>query len=205
MRADRSSSEKLPLPLKGGYTLFFLLLVPVYGRAYGGWHFLWFSDLALFLVFGALWRESRLLASMAALAALLPGTAWIAVFVLRLFGGPELAAIGYMFDPNKPLPLRLLSLFHLFLPPLLLWLLSRLGYEPRAFAAQTLLAWTVLLSLFFFSDPERNINFVFGFGGVLVGGEPLGHLLFLLIGIPLLLYLPLHLIFKRIFPSADQV
>jgi hypothetical protein len=205
LRADLSFSEKLPLLLKGAYTIFFLLLVPVYGQAYGGWHFLWFSDLALFLVLGALWRESRLLAGMAALTSLLPGTARIAAFVLRLFGGPEFAAIAYMFDPNKPLPLRLLSLFHLFLPPLLLWLLGRLGYDHRAFPAQTLLAWTVLLSLFFFSEPERNINFVFGFGGVLIGGDPLGHLLFLLIGIPLLLYLPLHLVFKRIFPPSDDV
>lgn len=199
MRADRSPG-KLPLALKGAYTVFFLLLVPVYGSAYGAGHFLWFSDLALFLVLGALWIESRLLASMAALATLLPGTAWIAAFVLRLFGGPEFPAIAYMFDPHKALSLRLLSLFHLFLPPLLLWLLRRLGYEPRAFPAQTLLAWAVLLFLFFLSDPERNINFVFGFGGVLVGDNPLGHLLFLLIGIPLLLYLPLHLVFKRIFP-----
>lgn len=200
MRAARFSPGKLPLPLKGACTVFFLFLVPVYGAAYGPVHFLWFSDLALFLFIGALWRESRLLASMAALAAVLPGMAWIGAYVLRLFGGPELAAISYMFDPRKALSLRLLSLFHLFLPPLLLWLLRRLGYDPRAFPAQTLFAWTVILFLFFRSDPEANINFVFGFGEVLVGGDPLGHLLFLIIGIPLILYLPLHLVFKRIFP-----
>lgn len=205
MKPGLFSPGKIPLVLKAAYTVFVLLLVPVYGSAYGAWHFLWFSDMALFLVLGALWRESRLLAGMAALAALLPGIAWISVFTLRLFGGPEFAAIAYMFDPHKALSLRLLSLFHLFLPPLLLWLVGRLGYDPRAFPAQTLLAWAVLLSLFFLSDPERNVNFVFGFGGVLVGGNPLGHLLFLLIGVPLLLYLPLHLLFRRIFPSSRRV
>lgn len=191
------SSGKLPFTLKIGHTLFLLLLVPVYGTAYGVSHFLWFSDLALFLVLGALWLESRVLAGMAALAALLPGAAWISAFLVRLFGGPEFPGIGYMFDPEKPLLLRLLSLFHLFLPPLLFWLVRRLGYDPRALPAQTLFAWGVLLGLFFFSEIESNVNFVFGFGGVLVGGGSFVHLLFLLTAFPLLVYLPTHLMLKR--------
>ena len=48
--------------------------------------------------------------------------------------------------------------------PLLLWLVWRLGYDRRAWLAQAALALAVLPLCFFFTDPDRNINWVFGPG-----------------------------------------
>src|SRR5207249_8020437 len=90
---------------------------------------------------------------------------WIADFLVRVVTGVKLVGIaGYMFEPDKPLYVRGLSLFHLVLPFLLLWLVCRLGYDRRAFAAQTAFAWVVLLVCYWFTDPSANINWVFGPG-----------------------------------------
>lgn len=51
-----------------------------------------------------------------------------------LLGGTE-----YMFDSGLPLPLRLLSCFHLVTPPRLLWAVYRLGYDRRALRLQVAL------------------------------------------------------------------
>ena len=55
----------------------------------------------------------------------------------------------YMFDPAIPLFVRGLSPFHGWLPFLLLWLVARLGYDRRAFGAQTVLGIAVLLVCYF--------------------------------------------------------
>jgi hypothetical protein len=189
--------RRVPLWLKAFYSLFVLVLVPVYWDAYGLLHFLWFSDIALLLALVALWRESALVAGMAALAVLLPELGWNVAFFARLLGGVDLfGVVHYMFDPELSLLLRGLSLFHVFLPPLLLFLVHRLRYEPRAFAAQLVLLWIVLPVTYLFTDPEKNINFVFGFGGDPAGP---GHLLLLMIAVPLLVYLPTHLLLKKFF------
>jgi hypothetical protein len=56
-----------------------------------------------------------------------------------LVGGRLTGLAAYMFDRRMPLHLRSLSLFHVALPPLLLWLLRRLGYDRRALLTQTAL------------------------------------------------------------------
>jgi hypothetical protein len=48
----------------------------------------------------------------------------------RLVG--VVAQSDYMFQPEIPPPLRALSLFHCWMPFLLLWLVYRLGYDARA-------------------------------------------------------------------------
>src|SRR3546814_10131193 len=81
-----------------------------------------------------------------------------------LAGGRLVGLAGYMFESDKPLYLRGLSLFHLLLPPLLLWLLHRLVYDRRALVAQTALAWIVLPLTYLATDPAQHINWVFGTG-----------------------------------------
>jgi hypothetical protein len=93
----------------------------VYVRHYGLANFLWFSDVALLVTVPALWIESRLLASMMALAVILPELAWNLDFFGRLLTERHLLGLAaYMFDPETSLLLRGLSLFHVFLPVLLL-------------------------------------------------------------------------------------
>ncbi len=188
----------IPLWIKLPYTLFVCVLVPVYWHYNGPANFLWFSDFALLLTTVALWRENRLLAGMMSLATLLPEIGWNIDFFSRLlFGFGPAGADGthYMFDPSIPLPVRTLSLFHVFLPWLLLGLVIRLGYEPRSLRWQTLLAWIVLPASYLATDTAHNINFVLGFGmPPQTGMPPLLYLALLMLLLPLCIYLPTHLL-----------
>ena len=196
---------RVPLWLKLAYTLFVCLLVPVYWRAYGPTNFLWFSDIALLLTLAALWFESRLLASMLALSVLILDLAWNVDFFTRLATGVQLTPLSrYMFNQGIPLFVRSLSLFHVMLPLLLLWLVAHLGYDRRAFVAQTLLAWLILPVTYLCTNPARNINWAFGYGPQpqTLLPAPLYVCLLMLI-FPLCLYLPTHFALKKMFGWSD--
>lgn len=191
-----------PLWLKLGYTSFVLVTVAVYYVKYGPGNFLWFSDIALIVTVPALWLESALLASMMALAVLLPEVLWNLGYLLRLLTGMRVTGLtDYMFDASKPLYLRALSLFHVVLPPLLVSMVARVGYDSRALIAQTALAWIVLPSTYWLTDPDANINWVRGFGGpgARTRLPPLAYLAMLMVGFPLLVYWPTHLLFAHLF------
>ena len=155
----------VPIWLKIVYTLFVAVLVPIYWRQYGPANFLWFSDVALLMMVPALWLENALLVSMMALSVLLLELVWNIDFWVRLATGKSLIALSaYMFDPKIPLFIRGLSLFHIALPILLVWLMSRLGYDRRAWLWQTLVALVVLPLSYLVTNPRENINWVYGFG-----------------------------------------
>jgi hypothetical protein len=197
------AGRRIPRPVKVLYTLFVCALVPVYWRHYGPANFLWFSDVALLLTVPALWLESRWLASTQAVSVVLLELVWTADFLTRLVAGAHLTGIAeYMFEADKPLYLRGLSLFHLVLPVLLLWLAYRLGYDRRAWVAQTVLAWAILLVCFFLTDPSENINWTFG-----PGPEPQNwvapglYLILLMVAFPVCVYLPTHLALRALMPG----
>ena len=129
----------IPLWLKIAYTAYVALLVPFYWRNYGPANFLWFSDLALLGTLVALWTANRLLASMLTVGLLLPEIVWNVAFFGRLLTGYPFAGLtGYMFEQRNPLFLRGLSLFHVFLPVVVVWMVWRLGYDSRGLMAMTL-------------------------------------------------------------------
>lgn len=196
----------IPLWLKISYTLFVCLLVPVYWRRYGGANFLWFSDIALLATVPALWLESSMLASMMALAVVLPELAWNVDFFFRLSTGARLIGLSaYMFDRSISRFLRALSLFHVGLPLLLLWMVHRLGYDERALVVQTIVAMIVLPLSYRFSDPRENINWVYGFGGTPQARVPaIWFLMFLILMFPLAIYLPTHFILDQLFSPANR-
>lgn len=191
----------IPLWLKLFYTLFVCLIVAVNWVQYGPGNFLWFSDIALLITAPALWLESPLLASMMALAVLLLELAWSVDLFGRLMTGASLTGLSaYMFDPKIPLSIRAVSLFHIPLPVVLLWMLHRLGYDSRALIAQTLLAWIVLPLSYLVTDPSQNVNWVYGFGEKQQKWmPPSAHVILLMILLPLAIYLPTHLLLKKIF------
>lgn len=195
----------LPLAPKIAYTLMVAIIVPVYALRYDWRNFLWFSDIALVGTLLALWLESALIASTMALAVLIPELVWTASYLGRLvFGAGFTDLAGYMFDPRRPRYLRALSLFHLVLPPILLWLLARLGYDARALAVQTALAWIVLpLTYAVLRPQDENINWVRGPGARgtrLRGGV---YLALLMLAYPLLMYLPTHVLLRWLFPAPS--
>ena len=199
----------IPLWIKIAYTLFLCLLVPVYLVRYGPANFLWFSDIALVVTAAALWCESSLLASMMAVGVLLPEFVWNASFFGRLLFGLKVAGLAdYMFEADRSLFLRGLSLFHIALPVLLLWMLDRLGYDPRVWGLQSLLAWIVLPTTYLLTDPSKNINWVFG-PGVKPQQQisPRLYLLVVMLAFPLCIHLPTHLMLGALFderrPAAE--
>jgi hypothetical protein len=192
--------------IKVPYTLFVCVLIPVYWAEYGPTNFLWASDIALIVTLVAAWTTNRLLASMMALAVLLPEVGWNVDFVYRLIVRPEAAEVAgthYMFNAEVPLFVRALSLYHAFLPVILIWLVCQLGYQRKALFFQTVLAWIILPVTYVFTEPASNINWVFG-----IGHEPqtwLPEPLYvglLMVLFPLVIYLPTHLVLNRLFGAG---
>jgi len=182
------------------FTVLVAVVVPVYLVKYGPANFLWFSDIGLLGLCAALWLEHSLLASMMALAVLLPETVWLVSFVTGAIakqGGVSTLA-AYMFDTRIPLFLRALSgAFHLALPPGALWVVYAYGYDDRAFIAQTVLAWLVLPATLWLAPPEKDINWVRGFGHPARRRLPLPlHFGLVMLLYPLLIYLPTHLLLR---------
>jgi hypothetical protein len=114
-----------------------------------------------------------------------------AVFGRHLIGGTE-----YMFDSHLSLLIRLLSLFHVVTPPLLLWGISRLGYDARAWKAATLMTW-IVVPVNYFWRPQYNINWARGLfmrEQHLVPG--LVYLIAYLVLVPAVIYYPTHLFLR---------
>jgi len=194
----------IPLGLKVIYTVFVCALVPIYWRQYGAANFLWFSDIALLALVPALWLENALLVSMLAISVVFFEALWNGDFFFRLVTGKSLIGLSaYMFDPKIPLFIRGLSSFHIVLPLLLLWALHRLGYDQRAFVWRTIVSMIVLPVSYLVSNPQENVNWVYGFGQnpQRILPAPLFVMLLMLL-FPLVVYLPTHLLFIRIFRAA---
>jgi hypothetical protein len=200
-------TAEIPLWLKLAYTALLLVIVPAYAKGWGWKNFLWFSDIALITTGVALWLESPLLASMMALAVLLPELLWNASFFGRLLLRIHVTDLaGYMWDQRKPRFLRALSLFHVVLPLVLLWMLYELGYDRRALIGQTLVAWIVLPLTYAVTTPkDENINWVRGFGDVPQQRvPPLAWLGLLMLGFPIALYAPTHFVLQALFDAARR-
>jgi hypothetical protein len=206
------SEPRVPLWLKLLYTAFMAVLVPVYWYYYGPTNFLYFCDVALFLTLAGMWLESPLLVSMCTVGILAPQILWVADFIANLVGVSMLGMTDYMFKHENSAFLRGLSLFHGWIPFLLLYLVWKLGYDRRALAAWTALAWALILICFFLMPPPHpdpgltpvNINYVWGPSDNVAQTwvHPYGWVAGLMIGMPLLLFLPVHLLLMRIAPRA---
>lgn len=194
---------KIALWLKLTYSIFVAWVIPIYWKQYGPANYLWFSDVALILLVPALWLESKLFFSALAVSVVLLELLWNVDFFVRLLTRSQLVGLSdYMFDSTISRSIRALSLFHVFLPAILIWYVYRLGYDSQAFLVQTFSAWVVLLLSFFLTKPKDNINWVYGFGKKPQTRLPkVIHLLLLMLGLPVLVYLPSHLVLKRLFGS----
>ena len=206
------ASADIPLLVKLAYTAFMAVLVPVYLRHYGPTNFLYFCDAALLITLAGIWLESPLLISVAAVGMVLPQLYWLLDFFANCVGLRTTGMTDYMFDTHRPLFLRGLSLFHGWLPLLLIYLLSRTGYDPRAFWIWTALASVLVLVCYFYLPPPRadrgmkpvNINYVYG----LSDEKPQSWmpqrawLMVVLFGFPLVLYWPCHWLLARFFAAT---
>lgn len=201
--AGEKSTSRIPMTVKTSYSAFMAVLIPYYYHAYGPTNFLWFCDVALIVTLIGLWKESKFLISTQAVAIVFPQFLWCIDFFWNMaFGRPMVGLATYMFDSQISLFVRGLSLFHGWLPFLLLWLVSRLGYDRNAWMAQIGICWGVLLTAFLvLPGPDTlagNVDKVFGWGETAqTVMHPVAWLGIVLLAYPLLVYVASHLVFSR--------
>lgn len=188
---------RVPLWLKIGWTVWVMVWAPIYFRQYGPANFLFFCDLGNVLMLFALWLESSLIFSWQACGLLLLQTLYIVDLGGALVTGRHpIGGTEYMFDAHLPLFVRLLSLFHVATPPLLLWAVRRIGYDGRGWVCQTLTAW-VVVPINYFWHPELDVNWARGpFFREQHAVPGLLYLCAYLILVPLGVYFPTHLFLR---------
>lgn len=208
------SHHKIPMAAKIICNVFLAVMIPIYLRTYGPTNFLWFCDTALILTVIGMWLESSLLISMCAVGILIPQCLWLVDFGGNALGFHLLGLTSYMFDSKISLFTRGLSLFHGWLPLLLVWLLFRVGYDKRALPRWTALATVLVLVCYFFTPPAGahpanpnlpiNINHIYGFNEQ----QPqmwINQNLYVIgwIGVLwLVAFLPTHLALRKFFGAA---
>jgi hypothetical protein len=179
------------------------LYLPSYAHAYGLTNFLFLCNLGVLLTAVGLWRGSALLLSAQAVAAMAVCLVWwIDAGARLLVGAHVLGVTAYMWNPQYPLATRLLSLYHVAWPILLLFCLRRLGYDRRGYPLQAAFASLVLL-VSRLTDPAQNVNYAFAdpifhrsFGPAPV------HLAVMLLGLVGVVYGATHLALLSLLPAA---
>lgn len=207
-----TEAARIPLALKLAFTAFMAVLIPVYWHYYGPTNFLYFCDITLLLLLIAIWPENALLVSMGCVGVLVPQVVWVVDFLLNLLGYSLTGMTDYMFDSTHSLFLRLLSLFHGWLPFLLVYLVWKIGYDRRALPAWTVLFWAVMLICFFLMPPPTphpeltpvNINYVWGMRDTAAQTwlPPFVWLLGLMLGLPVFVFAPTHFALTYFMPKA---
>jgi hypothetical protein len=205
-------TSRIPFGVKLAYTAFMAILIPVYWHYYGPTNFLYFCDAALILTLIAIWPENALLISMPCVGILAMQTYWVIDFLANAAGYSLTGITDYMFDPGHLLFLRALSLYHAWLPFLLIYLLWQTGYDSRALPLWTGLAWVLVLVSFFAMPPPTptagltpvNIDYVWGMSDTAAQHWVPSSvwLAGVMIGLPLLLYVPTHYLLLRLAPKA---
>jgi len=184
---------RVPLWLKIVWSMWVLAWAPVYWWQYGAQNFLYFCDLGNILIAVGLWLESPLIISWQATGLLLFQTLYTIDLAGALASGRHfIGGSEFMFDAGIPLYVRLLSLFHVVTPPLLLWLVRRLGYDGRGWKYATLTAW-VVVPICYFWRPQFDVNWARGpfFHEQHVAPGAVYLLAYLMV-VPLLVYWPTH-------------
>lgn len=135
--------------------------VPAYCVVWGWQNFLQICDIAVFLTCIGLWRGSSLLLSSQAVGAIALNLLWCADFAGGLlFGKHPVGGTEYMFDAQFPLWVRLMSLFHVVLPVVLVWAVRRVGYDRRGWKLMAVMGAVVMVGTRLLG-PEKNLNYVY--------------------------------------------
>lgn len=183
-----------------------LVYVPAYAAAYPLSNFLFLCNLGVVLTALGLIVGSKLLVSSQAVAAPVIGLAWALDAGWRVLTGQFLyGATAYMWDPQYPLFTRILSLYHLVWPLLLLWCLARAGYDRRGWPLQSAIAATGLVVSRLATEPIDNVNFAFRdpFFGRELGPAPV-HLSFVVLVLSVIAYGATHALLRRTFRTPEH-
>jgi hypothetical protein len=188
-----------PAALRWGAVVWLAIWIPAYWRTWGAINFLHFCDIAVILACAGFFFESRLLISSQAVASILVDLVWIVDVASKLFFGRYLlSGTDYMFDTHYALWVRLLSLFHIAMPLLLIWAVRRAGYDRRGFPLQLAIAFVAFIASRF-TNSALNMNYAFAdpFFHRQWGAAPI-HLLVIFAFMLFVVYLPTHLALKAL-------
>ena len=183
--------------------LWLLVYLPTYQVAYGTLNFLFLCNIGVILTAIGLVLRNRLLLSSQAVAAPVIALVWAIDAGWKLVTGEFLfGATAYMWDPSYPWFARLLSLYHLGWPLLLWWVLRRIGYDPRGWPLQTVVAAFAMLAGRLLVPAADNVNFAWTdpFFGRQLGPAPV-HLLTCWGLLSTVAYGLSHWGLRRIFPA----
>ena len=198
------ATSRIPLWLKIAWTAWLLVWGPVYWKHYGAQNFLYFCDLGNFLIAIALWMESRLIFSWQAAGLLIFQTFYVLDLLGALLSGRHvIGGTEYMFNPAIPGLVRVLGLYHLVVPPLLLWAVRRLGYDDGGWKWQTLLT-CIVVPVNFFWRSQYDVNWARGIGHEQHLMPPWLYLIGYLVVAPLVVYWPTHLALSRWMRNAHK-
>ena len=179
--------------------LWLAVWLPAYWAVWGWANFLHICDVTVVLTCAGLWFGNALLLSSQAIASIVVDLAWTLDIASRLlFGKHLIGGTEYMWDARFPLWVRLLSLFHIVWPVLVVWAVRRVGYDRRGWLLQSGIA-AVLLVLSRQVQPALNINFAFRdpLFHRAWGPAPV-HLAVILLGLVVIIYWPTHLVLGRL-------
>ncbi|NUN49689.1 MAG: hypothetical protein HUU15_12755 [Candidatus Brocadiae bacterium] len=179
-----------------------LVWAPPYAMWWGWRNFFQLCDVAVILTAAGLWFGSARLLSAQAVGVIVVDILWFLDVAARLtidrhpIGGTE-----YMFDSRFPLWVRLISLFHVAWPLLLLWALRRTGYDSRGWRLQSGIAG-LMFGISWLIAGGRNVNFVLEapIVGKALGPAPV-HLAVSWAVLTLAVYWPTHAVLVRTLPA----
>jgi hypothetical protein len=192
LRAAKSTGVHFPI-LRWVALGWLIVWIPAYWHAWGWQNFLHLCDIAVILSCVGIIFQNRLLISSQVLATLVPGIIWTVdagwrlVLHHNLIGGTE-----YLWDSTQPLWIRLLSLFHIVLPILLVALCAAVGYDRRALALQSAITFGLLvISRWMGAAANLNYTFIDPVFHRALGPAPI-HVAIIFMGTVVLFYLPAH-------------
>ena len=204
MNSHQASRNKLPIWLRVASGAWFLVWFPAYWRGWGAQNFLHFCDIAVIVGCIGFWLDSPLIISSQAVACVLVDltwaldAGWMLAFHRHLVGGTE-----YLFDPQYAWWLRLLSLFHLVMPVLMVWAIYRVGYDRRGYWLQLAISLPAFVASRLWTPPAQNFNYAFAdpFFHRQWGPAPV-HVLVIFLFMAIVVYLPTHIGLSRLFSQS---
>ncbi|HEY5971260.1 MAG TPA: hypothetical protein VIT22_04680 [Pseudoxanthomonas sp.] len=181
--------------------LWLLVYLPAYTLAYGAANFLFLCNIGVIVTAIGLILRNRLLISSQAVAAPVIALVWLLDAGWRVLTGEFLfGGTRYMWDDAYSLFTRLLSLYHVAWPLLLVWILRRTGYDRRGWALQAGIAALAMMAGRWLGQRAENINFAWQdpFFGQQFGPAPV-HLLISWAALVGIAYGATHWLLKRWF------
>ena len=201
----RGGRPMFPWWMRWGALAWLVFWFAVYWRVWGPQNFVYLCDIAVILTCIGLWTNSALLLASQAVSSLVVDAMWALDAASRAFAGRHIfGGTEYLFDASHPLWLRLLSLYHIVIPVVLLLALRRAGYDRRGWALQAGIVAAAFVAARF-TPASQNINFAFRLPVV---NKPFGpaplHVAVSIAFMIFVVYWPTHWALRKIFPAPQN-